>query len=193
MRSSNSGQRHVLLIPKRTMNRLWKWTFVLSLVLAIAGWLDQTGHLDPDLFPYPRLVFISTVLSFLIFLFAFLTRHMYYVQAHPDHLRISTPFLRLKISYRRLRAAQPLDLRRLYRPSELTWAEKRALSPFLKKTSLSVKLTSFPLSPAFLRLFLPKVMFLPGGQGLLLVVEDWMKLSTEIDTFSTSWQQKARL
>jgi hypothetical protein len=45
------------------------------------------------------------------------------------------------------------------------------------------------LPPFFLRFFLAPQMFYKRGKGLVLLVPDWMALSTEIDTFVGAWLQ----
>ena len=52
-----------------------------------------------------------------------------------------------------------------------------------------VELNGFPLSPHTMRLFLPKYIFAPGNKGLVLLVDDWMSLSHDLDHFSLEWRQ----
>jgi hypothetical protein len=42
-----------------------------------------------------------------------------------------------------------------------------------------------------LRLFLPRVMFSTQTKGLVLLVKDWMALSTELESYMGVWLQKA--
>jgi hypothetical protein len=131
----------------------------------------------------------GTVLITLAFLI-FLMRGMGYVQAGKDHLRIMTPFLRLKISYRRIRTAHPAEFAQLFPPSKAKWAERRLLAPFYGNTVLVVELSEFPVPASILHLFLPRVMFSPQAKGLVLVVKDWMALSTELESYLGVWLQK---
>ncbi len=126
------------------------------------------------------------VLSFT--LFALLARRMGYVQAFGNHLRVATPFLRLKISYRRIRSVHPEEYHKLFPPMEATWAERSLLAPFYNKTVVVVELYNYPISPAILRLFLPAQMFHPQKIALVFVVADWMAMSTEIDSLFGDWQ-----
>jgi len=118
---------------------------------------------------------------------------MTYIQAHADHLRLVTPFLRLKISYQRIRGVRPTQLQKLFPPENSRSDERRALEPFYNLTVLLLRLTSYPINPRILRFFLPKHIFNPAGMGLVLIVDDWMTLSTEIDSYISLWRQKKSL
>jgi hypothetical protein len=122
-------------------------------------------------------------------LFAFFGRHMAYVQPRSDHLRVVTPFLRLHISYRRVLSAHPSEFSQLFPPQEASWAQRRLLSPFYGQTAVVLELASYPLPPWVLRFFLAPQMFSPHTTALVLLVPDWLRFSTELDSFMGAWQQ----
>jgi hypothetical protein len=190
MKARKSGKRFRLLIYQRVMDRLWAATLVLGLlVVAIWWWGGGIFPLLPE--PFDTLILAGgTVLVTLAFLM-FLMRTMAYVQAFPDHLRVATPFIRMKVSYRRIRTAHPVEFHQLFPPSKANWADRRLLEPFYGKTVLVVELSEFPIRKQVLRLFLPRVMFSTQAKGLVLVVKDWMALSTEMESFQGIWLQKA--
>jgi hypothetical protein len=182
------GKRHRLLTYSRSMNRLWKLTLVVGLMLLAIWWWSY------DLFPllqplHEALLFAAAFIVLLLSAFTFLSRNMTYVQPYPDHLRLVTPFLRLKISYRRIRSVHPSQLQKLFPLENLSGDERRALEPFTNKTILLLELTDYPINPRILRLFLSKHTFNPVGTGLVFIVDDWMVLSTEIDSFIDLWRQ----
>lgn len=189
MRGKKFGKRYRLLIYQRAMDRLWAATLVLGLAVVAIWW--WSGDLFPLLTPPFDTIVIAggAVLITLAFLL-FLMRGMGYVQAGPDHLRVMTPFLRLKISYRRIRTTHPAEFSHLFPPSKSKWADRRLLEPFYGKTVLVVELGQFPISQSVLHLFLPRVMFSPQAKGLVLVVQDWMALSTELESYLGVWLQK---
>ena len=190
MKARKSGKRHRLLIYQRVMDRLWVPTLVLGLiVIAIWWWGGSIFPLLPE--PFDTLILaLGAVLVTMAFLM-FVMRGMAYVQARPDHLRLVTPFIRLKISYRRVRTAHPVEFHQLFPPSKAGWADKRFLEPFYGKTVIVVELSEFPVSRSVLSLFLPRVMFSTQAKGLVLVVKDWMALSTEMESYMGVWLQKA--
>jgi hypothetical protein len=184
-----AGSRHPLLLYQRVMDRLWRYTLVLGgLLLGIWGWTWWFGskliHGQDDLW---LLAGAGVTLCFT--LFAFFARRVAYVQPRRDHIRLVTPFLRANISYRRLHSSHPSDFSLLFPPQDASWAQHRLLEPFYGKTAVVLELSAYPLPPFFLRFFLAPQMFYGRGKGLVLLVPDWMALSTELDTFVGAWQQ----
>jgi hypothetical protein len=112
------------------------------------------------------------------------------VQAQPDSLKIVTPFLRFHISYQRMRSVRPTLTQQVFPPEKSSWSQRSFLEPFYGKTVLVVDLKGFPIRPGLLKLFLPDSMFARSTTGLVLMVPDWMQLSTDIDTFRGTWLQK---
>jgi hypothetical protein len=189
MRGKKFGKRHGLLIYHRVMDRLWPATLVLGLGLVAVWW--WSGDIFPPLpDPSDTIVIGGGAVLIVLACAIFLMRSMGYVQAGPDHLRIITPFLRLKISYRRIKTSHPAEFLQLFPPAKSNWAERRLLTPFYGKTVLVVELSEYPVSPSVLHLFLPRVMFSPQAKGLVLVVADWMALSTELESYLGVWLQK---
>jgi hypothetical protein len=192
MSAQKLGKRYSLLLYPRMMNRIWPSTFLLGLLLLAMWW--WAGDIFPSLaYPFDPMVLAGGIILEVLALLVFLIRNMTYVQASQDHLRLMTPFLRLNISYRRIRTVQPVEFQRLFPPQKASWAQRRFLQPFYGMTVLAVELTDYPLNPALLRLFLPQSMFSPRTKGLVLVVNDWLALSTELSNYQGIWLQKYAL
>ncbi len=190
MKSRRSGARHPLLFYRRTMDRVWKSTLALGSVTAIIAGFNlikpvQILGMSSDIW-----LVVIVVVAFALSAFAFLARFVAYVQAQNECLRIVTPFLSFRISYKRMRSVRPALTQQLFPPEKASWAQRSYLEPFYGKTALVVELRGFPLPPALLKLFLPDTMFAQTTTGLVLMVPDWMQLSTEIDTFRGAWLQK---
>jgi hypothetical protein len=193
MKSKSAGGRHPLLFYRRTMSRLWKATLLLGILLAAAlGFLSLEPTVILGLDGTSWLV-IATVVALAISLFAFFARWMAYVQAQANSLKIVTPFLRFHISYKRMRSIRPSLTQQLFPPEKSSWSERSYLTPFYGKTALVVEMKGFPINPALLKLFLPDVMFTRNTTGMVLMVADWMQLSTEIDSFRGTWMQAESL
>lgn len=186
MRSQKSnGKRHPLLYYKHTMDRLWKINFLLDIALWLTWYFRYLG---PTIDAF---VLGSAVVVMVFAVFAFSARNMSYIQTRPDHLRLVTPFMRLKISYRRIKSARPNEFVKIFSPRGLNWADKRFLQPYFSKTVLSLILNGFPLPKPILRLFFAKHFFNPQEKyGLVIVVPDWMALSTEYESFQSTWKEK---
>ncbi len=192
MSKKKKGNRYILLIPKRAMGRLWKPSFFLGLLLAVLLWQAESGNLIKIDKTNQGLLVAAMVFALLFGLFTLAAQNMNYIQPCASHFRVVTPFLRLKISYRRIRSSHSVNFNQTYPLNEMRWAQKRFFKPFSTKTALAINLTGYPLPPKFLRLFLPKQVFLPSETGFLLVVEDWMTLSTEIDSFAGTWRSRRK-
>ncbi len=189
MKKRAAGTRHLLLFYRRTMDRLWKLTFALGVVTAATGGLSLLKPttilgIQSDIW-----LFVLALAAFALSAFAFLARFMAYTQARDSYLSIVTPFLRLRIAYKRIRSVRPALIQQLFPAEKLSWAQRNYIEPFYGKTVLVIEMRGYPLSPALLKLFLPSVMFAPTTTGLVLLVADWMKLSTEIDSLRGAWLQ----
>ena len=192
MKKRKPGSRHRLLIYWRFLNRIWKITFVLGAVLAFAwGWIYWETQ-TISLFSTDTLILAGAVVAFLLTLFFFLARSMAYVQPYQQFLKFVTPFLRLNISYRRMRSVRPMLVQQIFPRDEISRSQHRALEPFYGKTAIVMELKSYPISPALLRVFLPPALFSPQFTGMVLIVPDWMQLSTEVETFRGSQRRSIK-
>jgi hypothetical protein len=80
-------------------------------------------------------------------------------------------------------------MQQVHPPEKAGWAKRTYITPLYGKTVLLLELKGYPIHPLLLRLFLPGVMFAPQTTGFVLLVPDWMKLSTELDSFRGALQQ----
>jgi hypothetical protein len=189
MSMEKSGHRYPLLFYRRTMDRVWVYSFILGTILiTVWGW-SQFGKLPLLKMNADLRVFIGAVVSFSISIFSFLSRYMAYVQVHPSYLKIATPFLRLKISFCRMKSIHPALVQQLFPTKEAGWSQRSFLEPLYGKTAIVFELNGYPLDPILLRFFLPVQMFSPASTGLVILVNDWMQLSTEFDSFFGAWLQ----
>ena len=185
-----AGKKHPLLFYRHTMQRLWRISVMLDIVLWITWWF-ASARLSAWM---KEFIWYGAALVLGIAIFSRLARNMGYAQAKADHLLLATPFLRLKISYRRIVSARPMDFVQLYSPKKMSWADKRFAQPYFRKTILAVILNGYPMPKALLRFFFPKFMFHPKeNSGFVLVVPDWIALSTEIDSFQSSSREARSL
>ena len=194
MKSPTSGDRHPLLFYRRTMNRIWQSSLVLAIVIAGAGALSLLTPTEILGLESDTWLFAAATVAFVLCIFAFVARYFAYIQVHDSYLGIVTPFLRFKISYRRIKSVRPSLVQQIFPPDRLSWAQSSFLSAFTGKTALLMELKGYPMNPRLLKLFLPDAMFSPQSEGLVLVVPDWMKLSTELASFQSTWiaSQKKR-
>ncbi len=189
MKSKSPGSRHTLLFYRHTLDRLWKLPLLLGIVLAAAGWWTLLRPtiifgLESDLW-----LFAAAVMAFALSIFSFFARYFVYVQPYPGYLNFVTPLLRFRISYQRIRSVRPLLVQQIFPPEASNWAQRSYLEPFYGQTALVMDMKGYPLNPALMKLFMPAQLFAPQSTGLVLMVPDWMKLSTELDSFIGAWMQ----
>ena len=190
MKRNPKGNRHPLLLHKRAMGRLLRNTTLAGLIFAGLAWLCDSGTLGPKLvYPYNFAAVAAAVVFFGLAFYALLARGMGYVQAFPDHMRIVTPLLRLKVSYRRFHSVRPDEFSRLYPLAQASKADRYYLKPFYGQTVVAVHLNAYPMNPVSLRVFLPKHMFLPDQPGFAFLVSDWMALSTDLDSYAGNFRE----
>ena len=187
-KTRKAGSRHTLLFYRHTMDRWRTIAFLLTLIFAsLWGWSQFRGI--QSLAAAEIWLVIGAIVSLAFFIFAFVARHMAYVQAHGSYLKLVTPFLRLNISYRRISSLHPALVQQLFPLNDAKKAQKKFVEAFHGKTAVVVNLRGYPMNPTLLKLFLPAPMFSPRSTGFVLVVPDWMAFSTELDSFFGSWQQ----
>jgi hypothetical protein len=109
-------------------------------------------------------------------------RKMAYVQLFNDHFQLSTPFLRLNVSYKRIHRTTTAQIFNLFPAKSLSSWNRDLLAPMTANTAIVIHLTSFPLPPFSLKLFLSPFFFYDKTPHFVLVVDDWMAFSTELDS-----------
>ncbi len=176
------------------MNRWWPVTLTLGLSLLLLAWpvyLDSAARAHPWLvggFFVPRwqgLALLSGApLGFTLMLL--ILRSFAYVQAFPTHIKLVTPFLQFNISYKRLRKTTSTEVGAIFPPARARGWKRDVIAPLASKTALILELTGWPVPPNILRMLLSSFFFKDKTPHFVILVEDWMRLSMEIDSMRTS-------
>lgn len=195
---AENGHRHQLLIYTQTINKWWHLVLgvgIVMLLLTLSFDYLPTLQLGKVTFsPSPSALWLTGgggVYALLLALLFLVIRKSAYVQPMENHLRLATPFLRLKISYRRIRQSSSVELGRLYPPAYL---KKRLsiLRPFLKLTLIVLDLKGFPLPRSALLFFLSPLFFPDRTARLALLVPDWIAFSNEYESIRDAWMESQR-
>jgi hypothetical protein len=120
------------------------------------------------------------VIMFGLVMFAF--RNSAYVQPFNDHLKLATPFLRLNISYKRFRRTSSAQMSALFPPKILSNWRSEIIGPLARKTAIVIELNGFPTSQTILRFFFSPFFFKDSTPHFVILVDDWMKFSTELES-----------
>jgi hypothetical protein len=115
-----------------------------------------------------------------------------YVQPRGDHLLLATPFLRMKISYTRIRRATSASLAVLFPPRSLKGMQREILNPLFSLTAVVVELNALPMPASTLRLFLSPFFFKDSTPHLVILVKDWMSFSNELESQRVSGNEPIR-
>ncbi len=182
---TRGGRRYRLLIYRAILSRWWPVILLLGLFLLVLAWplYQQTGQSDPWRWQGMIALGVLTI-GFALFLLAL--SHMAYVQVFPTHLKLGTPFLRLHISHKRVHRAITAEVQALFPPSQLRGWRREVIASLASHTAIVLELNRWPLSPTILRWFLSPLFFKDNSPHLVIVVDDWLRFSTELESMRSS-------
>ncbi len=63
---------------------------------------------------------------------------------------------------------------------------REIFAPLARQTAVVIELKGFPVSPTILRLFLSRFFFKDKSPHIVILVKDWMKFTTELDSMRVS-------
>jgi hypothetical protein len=196
---AKGGHRHQLIIYQFMLDRWWKvilFTGITLLVLA-AGLAGLPVILTQYRFmwvPDWKLWVVSGAGGFAICfsIFMILIRKNAYVQPFENYLRLVTPFLRLNISYNRIRRTYTAEVQQLFPPNQSSKWQREMLRPLAKQTAVVLELAGFPIPRSTLLFFLSPIFFPAKTPLLALLVPEWIKFSTELESRRGSLKDSQR-
>ena len=179
---ARGGTKFPLIVYQHMLNR-W-WTPMIAIGLGMFA-LAYSEYIQPiaKFLPWRWQLFaIVGVLAVLVGLFFLVIKQFAYVQPFPTHLRLVTPFMRVNISYKRIHKTTATEMRQLFPFKSMSGWVRDIFSPLAGKTTLVIELKSYPISPVILRLFLSRFFFKDKTPHLVILVKDWMRLSSELES-----------
>jgi hypothetical protein len=176
---AKGGRRYPLVVYTRMMNRWWPAVFLIGVVLLVIAWLIQWWGFEDW-----RWLAAASVggLNIFIGILLLLLRKSAYVQPFSDYLKLATPFLRLNISYKRFRRASSANMGSLFPRENVSSWRAEIIEPLAKMTALVIELNSYPMPQSSMRMFLSPLFFKDKTPHFVILVEDWMKFSTELES-----------
>jgi hypothetical protein len=186
---AKGGTRHTLVIYRFMLDRWWRAILLTGIMLLVLA--AGLGGL-PVILPQYQFMWVSDWklwllagaggFAVLFSIFLMIMRKNAYVQPFENHLRLSTPFLRLNIAYRRIKRTSTAELQQLFPPNRSSKWQKELLRPLATRTVVVLDLAGFPISRSILLLFLSPIFFPDKSPKLALLVPDWIKFSTELES-----------
>jgi hypothetical protein len=194
-----NGRRYRLVLYTFMLDRWWR--FALGIGIALTLLVAGLGAL-PGALPKYHFLWVADwilwvaggvgVVFILLGVFLILIRKSAYVQPFENHLRLATPFLRMNISYRRIRQASSVEMQRLFPIERYKGIKRRVLRPFANKTAILLDMNGWPMPHWILNLFLSPFFFPDRTSRLALLVPDWMEFSTDMESFRGVWLDSQR-
>ena len=191
---AKGGHRYPLVVYTHMINRWRSAIFAIGIALLGLSWaLYSWGFEEWRWLTTASIGGLNIFLGILLFIL----RKSAYVQPFNDHLRLATPFLRLNISYKRFLRTSSANMGALFPPKSVSKWRAEIIQPIAKMTAIVIELRGHPMSQSFLRLFLSPLFFKDKSPHFVIVVNDWMRLSSEMEgmrsgTGPTSAPQKKR-
>jgi hypothetical protein len=189
---ARAGHRYPLLVYRHIVGR-W-WFALVFMGIALFGWayVEYIQPAESLLLPpfilgrflvWPwHLLIAAGILAILGGFFFWSIRYFAYVQPCPNYLKLVTPFLRINISYKRIKKTTASEMRYLFSIKSMSGWVRDIFSPLASKSALVIELTDYPISPTILRLFLYRFFFKDKTPHLVILVEDWMRFSSELES-----------
>jgi len=182
---ARGGTKFPLVVYQHLLNR-W-WTPMIALGLGMFG-IAYGQYMEP-LGPFLPMTWIPLVvigvLAIIVGIFFLIIKQIAYVQAFPGYLKFVTPFMRLNISYKRIHKTTTVEMRQLFPPKSMSSWMRDIFSPLASQTALVIELKSYPISPIILRMFLSRFFFKDKTPHFVILVKDWMKFSSELDSMKS--------
>jgi hypothetical protein len=187
---AKGGRRYPLVIYTRMMNR-WAPVF-LVLGVALLGISWAVFALGMEQWRWLGMASVGAVNLFAGILMLLL-RNGAYVQPFKDHLRLATPFLRLNVSYKRIRRTAPATMASLFPSKSVSATQADIIQPLAKMTAVVVELSAYPMSRSVLRMFLSPLFFKDKSPHFVILVNDWMRFSTELESMRSGGDAPGRV
>lgn len=173
------GRRYTLVLYTHMLNRWWPPVLTLGLALLALAWAVYRWDYEDW-----RWWTLGSVGGFVLLASIFLLtiRKLAYVQLFGDHIRLVTPFLRINISYKRIRRSSSASMGTLFPPNSISKWRQDILGPLAKMTALVIELNGYPISQTVLKFFLSPFFFKDKTTHFVILVQDWMRFSSDLET-----------
>jgi hypothetical protein len=179
---ARAGHRYPLMVYRHIVNRWWSALIAIGLGMFALAYSEYIAPLGRFL-PWRWQLFAAIGgLAILLGIFFWVIRFFAYVQPYPTFLKLVTPFMRMNISYKRIKKTTATEMRYLFSSKSMSGWVREMFSPLANKTALVIDLSGYPISPSLLRLFLHRFFFKDKTPHLVILVQDWMRFSSELES-----------
>jgi hypothetical protein len=186
-----TDKRYPLILYREWMRPFALPAFCIAAALIILWMAAGTGRL-PEAMGITRsardlLLGIAALVALGLWLIVSLLPRAAFVQCLPDYLLLRVGFLRLIVSYSRLRGSRTMQHSQIYSPSNQPRSRRTLAKRMALKQCVAIDLTSYPMAFYLLRALTHPFLFLGDEPGFLLAVEDWMGLGRDLEEKHSAW------
>lgn len=179
---ARGGRKHPLVIYRNIINRWWPETMILGVLLSALAWPIYKSPLGQmESWRWIGMLALGAGTIFFAFLLLAM-RGMAYVQVVSGYVKLVTPFLRLNISHKRLRRSTTAEVRMLFPPEKMRGWKRDVIAPLGGRTAVVLELNGWPANPQLIRVFLSAFFFKDATPHFVILVDDWMRFSTELES-----------
>jgi hypothetical protein len=183
---ARAGRKYPLIVYRHMLNRWWPAMFAIGLGMFALAYSEYIDPIAQFLSWRWQLAAGVGVLAILVGVFFLVIKQIAYVRPLPGHLKFVTPFMRINISYKRFKRTTTTEMRYLFPYKSLSGWMQDIFSPLATRTALVIDLNAYPISPVVLRLFLSRFFFKDKTPHLVILVEDWLRFSSELESIRTA-------
>jgi hypothetical protein len=159
--------------------------WVLLLVLAVYDF-NVRPIFDDTVWP---MAWVALGASLILWFYYGLLIRRATVTVQPRVLLVQGPLRSIRISYSRITAVTSTQLVRHHAPKQYKGPERIMLEALGGQTCLHIELKSYPKQYQQRRFWFSRFLFSDIRPGLLLVVEDWMALSRQLEVARSQWHE----
>jgi|SRR5215216_451754 len=182
---ARAGRKYPLIVYQHMLNRWWPAMITMGLGMFALAYTEYIKPMARFIaWPWQLCVAVGVLAIFVGLLFIVL-KQFAYVRPYPTYLKLVTPFMRVNISYKRIRKTLPTEMHYLFPHKSLSGWMQDIFAPLANKTALVIELNGYPISPRLMRMFLARFFFKDKTPHLVILVKDWMGLSAELDSMRT--------
>jgi hypothetical protein len=184
---AKQGKRFPLLIYAHLWRR-WGCLGALLMVTSGALWLVAPRLSITD--PMRYLALFPVLVGGILLLYGYAARNMAHVRCLRTCLRIQGPIYPLFVSYSRIAGTRPAQIGKILDPQRDKAARRAWPLRYWSMTAVVLDLKGFPINEWWLRLWFNRYLFHPTDTALLLLVEDWMSFSQQLDSFTSAYRTR---
>ena len=179
---ARAGHKYPLVVYRHLVNRWWPALIAIGLGMFALAYSEYIQPISQFISWRWQLFAAIGGLSIFIGIFFWVIRYFAYVQPYPNYLKLVTPFIRINISYKRIKKTTSSEMRYLFSMKSMSGWVQDIFSPLANNTAVVIELTGYPVSPLLLRLFLFRFFFKDKTPHFVILVKDWMRFSSELES-----------